>query len=35
MNDVIEKDAYPLLQVTAILDKLHGVLLTLDLKNGY
>ncbi|KAL6419674.1 hypothetical protein ACFW04_011286 [Cataglyphis niger] len=37
VNDVTEKDAYPLPQVTATLDKLRGAqyLTTLDLKNGY
>ncbi|KMQ84703.1 reverse ribonuclease integrase [Lasius niger] len=37
VNDVTEKDAYPLPQVTATLDKLRGAryLSTLDLKNGY
>ncbi|KAL6417431.1 hypothetical protein ACFW04_012743 [Cataglyphis niger] len=37
VNEVTEKDAYPLPQVTATLDKLRGAryLTTLDLKNGY
>lgn len=37
VNDVTEKDAYPLPQVTATLDKLRGTryLTTLDLKSGY
>lgn len=37
VNDVIQRDAYPLPQVTATLDKLSGAryLSTLDLKNGY
>ncbi|KAL6416811.1 hypothetical protein ACFW04_013159 [Cataglyphis niger] len=36
VNEVMEKDAYPLPQVTATLDKLRGArYLTLDLKNGY
>ncbi|KMQ83460.1 hypothetical protein RF55_19996, partial [Lasius niger] len=37
VNDVTEKDAYPLPQVTATLDKLRGAryLSTLDLKSGY
>lgn len=36
VNDVIQRDAYPLPQVTATLDKLRGAryLSTLDLKNG-
>ncbi|KMQ85099.1 reverse ribonuclease integrase, partial [Lasius niger] len=37
VNEVTEKDAYPLPQVTATLDKLRGAryLTTLDLKKGY
>lgn len=37
VNDVTHRDAYPLPQVTATLDKLRGAryLSTLDLKNGY
>ena len=37
LNAASEKDAYPLPQVTATLDKLRGAqyLSTLDLKNGY
>lgn len=37
VNDVTERDAYPLPQITATLDKLRGAqyLTTLDLKNGY
>ncbi|KMQ82026.1 reverse ribonuclease integrase, partial [Lasius niger] len=37
VNNVTEKDAYPLPQVTATLDKLRGAryLTTLDLKSGY
>src|SRR5580765_6680025 len=37
VSEVTEKDAYPLPQVTATLDKLRGAryLTTLDLKNGY
>jgi len=37
VNEVTEKDAYPLPHVTATLDKLRGAryLSTLDLKNGY
>ena len=37
VNEVTEKDAYPLPQVTATLDKLRGAryLTTLDLKSGY
>lgn len=37
INDVTHKDAYPLPQITATLDKLRGAryLSTLDLKNGY
>jgi len=37
VNEVTHKDAYPLPQVTATLDKLRGAryLSTLDLKNGY
>src|SRR5580765_527814 len=37
VNDVTEKDAYPLPQVIATLDKLRGAryLTTLDLKSGY
>ncbi|KAL6416463.1 hypothetical protein ACFW04_013462 [Cataglyphis niger] len=37
VNEVTEKDAYPLPQVTTTLDKLRGAryLTTLDLKNGY
>ncbi|KMQ88476.1 reverse ribonuclease integrase [Lasius niger] len=37
VNDVTERGAYPLPQITATLDKLRGAryLTTLDLKNGY
>ena len=39
LNQVTEKDAYPLPQINAILDKLRGegarYLFTIDLKNGY
>nr|XP_012234646.1 PREDICTED: uncharacterized protein K02A2.6-like [Linepithema humile] len=37
LNDVSEKDAYPLPHITATLEKLRGAryLSTLDLKNGY
>lgn len=37
VNDTTHKDAYPLPQITATLDKLRGAryLSTLDLKNGY
>ena len=37
LNHVPEKDAYPLPQINATLDKLRGVryLSTMDLKNGY
>lgn len=37
LNEVTEKDAYPLPQVTATLDKLRGTkyLSTLDFKSGY
>ena len=37
LNQVTEKDAYPLPQINATLDKLRGAryLFTIDLKNGY
>lgn len=37
VNEITQKDAYPLSQETATLDKLRGAryLSTLDLKNGY
>lgn len=37
VNEVTEKDSYPLSQVMATLDKLRGAryLITIDLKNGY
>jgi len=37
VNDVTERDAYPLPHISATLDKLRGVkyLSTLDLKSGY
>ena len=35
MNKVSEKDAYPLPQVNATLDKLKGYISTIDLNNGY
>lgn len=37
VNEVTERDAYPLLQIVPTLDKLRGAryLTTLDLKNGY